>query len=90
MERRRRHLALVDAGGGGDDGGGITGGAVSQFRAVGARHRIWAEVGPCCWVAWLQMNSRMKPAADKEESGCRTKMAAEAKRERHPDGLAGG
>ena len=34
--------------------------------------------------------SRMKPAADKEEeSRCRTKMAAEEKRERHPDGLAG-
>ena len=33
--------------------------------------------------------SRMKPAADKEESLCRTKMAAEEKKERHPDGLAG-
>ena len=33
--------------------------------------------------------SRMKPAADKEESRCRTKMTAEEKRERHPDRFAG-
>jgi len=32
---------------GGEEGGGMTGGAVSQFRAVGARDRIWAEVSPC-------------------------------------------
>ena len=34
---------------GGEEGEGLTGGAVSQFRAVGARNRIRAEVGPCRW-----------------------------------------
>ena len=34
---------------GGEEGGGMMGGAVSQFRAVGTRDRIWTEVGPCRW-----------------------------------------
>jgi len=53
----------------------MTGGAVSQFRAIGTCDRIWAEVGPCRWMAWPGKLS-MRPATDVEESGWKKKMAA--------------
>ena len=46
---------------GGEEGGGMTGGAVSDFWAVGARDRIWAEVGPVDGVT--------RPAMEEEDSG---------------------
>ena len=47
----------------------MTGGAVSQFRAVGTRDRIWAEVSPCRWMEQQGMTDAMKPATDEEDSG---------------------
>ena len=68
--------SLMDAREGGEEGGGMMGGAVSQFWAVGARDRIWAEVGPCRWMAWPGKISMTRPATDEEESGCKKKMEA--------------
>ena len=47
----------------------MAGGVVSQFWAVGARHRIWAEFSPCRWMEWPGKTDAMKPATDEEESG---------------------
>ena len=43
------------------------GGVVSQFWAVGAHHRIWAEIIPCQWMEWpAGKTDVMKPAVDEE------------------------
>ena len=75
---------------GGEEGGGMRGGALS----ISGRWRPRQNLGrgqPLSMGSMAGEISRMKPAADKEEIRCRTKImvAEDEKRERHPDLLAG-